>query len=164
MPKISNGKIVYGASTSAPGGLSQFYIERTDGQVLVSLSQMQNQVSLKPHTFNTGNYYNYFSNINNSANTICPTGWSLPLESIYPNISIIYNLHEIETEKDSAFLNMPFQFIKAGCYKESGNIEEISNYGYFRGNITSLQLHPKYINIAATNIAARGYLIRCVAR
>ena len=163
-PTVNNGKIVYGASTSTVGGQSQFYIEYTDGEVLTSMSLMKNQVSLKPHAYNGGNYYNRPSGIGDITNTVCPHGWSLPVDNGYNNLVTIYNFLNTPSNKDSAFLNLPLSFLRSGYYSNSGSLSYQGSYGRYRMTSRSLLFDSGGLDPTNGTGADRGYSVRCVSK
>ena len=162
-PKVTNGNIVYGSSTSLPGGQSQFYIEHTEGQTLASLSLMKNQISLKPHIYNAGNYYNLPSQLGEAANTVCPYGWSLPPSSGYTDLIITYGFLNTPSNKDTTLLGLPLSFLRSGYY-DNGTLSSQGSYGFYRMSSQLLYFGSNYLNPTYGTNANYGISVRCVGR
>ena len=163
-PTVKNGNVVYGTSTSTMGGQSQFYIEYTEGQTLASLSLMLNQVSLKPHVYNAGNYYNLPSQLGDAANTVCPYRWSLPPSSGYTDLIITYGFFNTPSNKDTALLGLPLSFLRLGLYQNNGTRTGQSTSGDYRMVLFSLYFASTALQSIDYTYANYGLSLRCVAR
>ena len=101
-------------------------IEDTSGELLMSGSHMHNQVSCKPDTNNSGNFYSWpmstagGQSSGKEPNSICPRGWRLTtntatdIKSYYYLIRATYNIQE--NGSDSKIRPLPMSFIRSGDY------------------------------------------------
>ena len=163
-PTINNGNIVYGKTTSTLGGQSQLYIEHTNGETLASLSLMLNQISLKPHSYNAGNYYNLPTQLGDASNTVCAKGWSLPLNSGYSILINFYNFLNTPSNKDSALLNLPLSFLRSGSYGGGGSLDNQGSVGRYRMPSLRMDFDSSALYPTHNAYVKEGLSVRCVSR
>ena len=172
-PSITDTWVNYGAATSIDDAKA-CEIDITDGQLLYSKSQMLNQKSCVPHSYNTGNYYNFPAASTNTSepasSSICPKGWNLPQNTgntSYSHILDMYGIDNFAATKsnyDSGLVNLPLSYLRSGYYYSDGTLYYQGISGVYRMTSQRLGFHSSNLNPTSNTDANRGYSVRCVGR
>ena len=155
-------------------------LEQTNGELLNSNSYMANQLSCKPNTNNSGNWYSWSASTaggqssTKEPNSICPRGWQLTtntatdVKSYYYLIRTAYNIQE--TNSDSKIRPLPMSFIRSGYYR-LGSFNYRGSYGYYWSavgysstNAYYLVFHSGYLFPQGGDNKYVGFSVRCVSR
>lgn len=151
------------------------------------LGETCSNFSTTPFATNTthghvGNYYNwtasiasndsYGTNSGNQQNSICPKGWTLPINGEYGTLNNIYNgglTGSGDHGRDRGLFNAPLYLVRAGNVV-GGSLNNAGGYAdYWSSTVNgsadarSLYFSSIYVNPANYNRRWNGFSLRCLA-
>ena len=172
-PSINGTWVDYGTGVTSKEDTNRCSVETTNGEMLTSGSLMSLQQSCKPHTYNTGNYYNLPSQLGDAKyNSVCPLGWKLPEsenKTSYSNLLLAYGIDFNAGDNrvqpyDAALLNLPLSYLRSGNYYNTGTLSVQGSYGVYRMSSLSLLFNSSGLDPTYITYAYYGYSVRCVSR
>ena len=157
-------------------------LETSKGQLLVSNSIMQDQLSCRANTNNAGNMYTWSTltsggtrTSGDEENSICARGWRLSTlnkthnRSFYHLMNMIYNITE---DKDNVDVKkLPVSFVGAGYVSDDGVMSARGTMGFYLTatgagglNIYEFFFSNETVNYMAGYYKYIGMSARCVNR
>ena len=155
--------------------------ETTSGQMLFNGSIYEDQVSCRAATGNVGNYYSWTTatasgrkSSGNENNSICPTGWRLPVSQEneikgWHNLFLnIYGVSANETS-DSSARYYPISFLRSGAYDNASPNYRSTTGMYWSstasgGRAYRFAFSSEYFTLQYEIYKYYGYSVRCVSR
>ena len=128
-----------------------------------------------------GNYYNYTAaiasndsygtNSGNQQNSICPKGWTLPIDGEYGTLNDIYNgglTGSGDQGRDGGLFNAPLYLVRAGRVN-GGSLEYAGNDAFYWSSTASSSAYARYLRFYSTVVYPadnyyrwRGFSVRCL--
>lgn len=147
-----------------------------------------NNFSTTPFATNTthghvGNYYNYTAaiasndsygtNSGNQQNSICPKGWTLPINGEYGTLNDIYNEGKTgsgDQGRDRGLFNAPLYLVRAG-YVGGGSLGLAGYSAYYLSSTAYSTAYARYLDFYSTTVSPantnnrwNGFSLRCHTR
>ena len=127
-----------------------------------------------------GNYYNwtasiasndsYGTNPGNQQNSICPKGWTLPINGEYGTLNDIYNEGKTgdgDQGMDRGLFNAPLYLVRAGIVN-GGSLNNAGYNAYYWSSTANSSAYARYLNFLSTyvnpalyNYRWGGFSLRC---